>query len=240
MKLARAEEHLAELRTDHHRFLERNPYRALRETDGALDRYLWRVKVVEEPPLDKWAAVIGDFVHALRAALDQTAYALSPTSSTEFPIFKDRGAFEGAYKRKLPRVSDKVLAQVKWLQPYRRDEANDALWIVHELDVIDKHRRLHLVNSALEASGWGIRGGTLADVQPGLGPFKDGAVIGRYRVVPANPTDTQVEVHTHFSFGIAFGEGEPAAGQSVLAMLEVLRVYVGSVIARFERFFPTD
>jgi hypothetical protein len=43
---------------------------------------------------------------------------------------------------------------------------------------------------------------------------------------------------TNFSFGISLDEGQPwLPGQSLVPSLEWLRVYVGGVVARFDRFF---
>ena len=72
MKLQRAEEHFGELRREHAEFLARNPYRCLIEDDPGREGHalLWRVKVVEAPPLEKWSSLVGECVHALRSALD--------------------------------------------------------------------------------------------------------------------------------------------------------------------------
>src|SRR4051812_32779762 len=106
-KLQRAEEHLGQLVAEHERFLgERNPYRMLPEVDPdpGYDT-LWRVKIVDPPPLEKWSALVGDCVHALRSALDHTAYAVVQinrpgTDYAEFPILRDKYVGAGV-KREL-------------------------------------------------------------------------------------------------------------------------------------------
>jgi hypothetical protein len=238
LKLARAEEHFSELATDHQRFLDRNPYRALREADTKPSGYLWRIKIMEHPPYEKWATLVGDCVHALRSALDHTAYELvrikrPKAEFSEFPIFKDRAKWDTDHGKKLPGVAPKVLTVAKWLQPYRREEGADYLWIVHRLDVIDKHRRLHLVNSTLEGSSWGAEGGRVVITDPCLGPFEDGAVVGKFMLIPEGPN---MRMYTNFAFGIALGEGEPGEGLPVLRLLEEARLWVGGCISMFERF----
>jgi hypothetical protein len=249
-KLQRAEEHLGQLEAEHTRFIdERNPYRMLPEND--LDRpgySLWRAKIVEYPPAEKWGSIAGECVHALRAALDHTAYKLvqinKPGSDySEFPIFKDYGGPNGWAKKgkgKLPGVDRKVLAQAKWLQPYRRGGELDRLWIVHALDIIDKHRRLNLVNPAVLRMRVSLIGTDAdkadLDFVPYHGAFEDGAVVARYKVIM--PPNAQVGMNTEFAFDITFGEGKPPiAGQPVMRMLQGLLEYTGGVIARFERFF---
>jgi hypothetical protein len=68
LKLARADEHFGELWADHDRFLARNPYRALRETDKKDHHFLWRIKVVEESPFDRWGAIAGESAAPRRPA----------------------------------------------------------------------------------------------------------------------------------------------------------------------------
>lgn len=105
---------------------------------------VWRAKIVEHPPVERWGSIAGECVHSLRSALDHTAYALvrinRPVADyAEFPIFKDtviRGTpLDRTYPRKLPGVDKGVLAQVNWIQPYRRGRDYDRLWIVHALDI---------------------------------------------------------------------------------------------------------
>jgi hypothetical protein len=240
-KIQRAEEHLGQLRAEHDRFIqERNPYRMLREMDAEPRYYVWRAKIVEPPPLERWGSLAGECVHALRSALDHTAYALvrinRPSAEySEFPIFKERGGPKGWAKKgegKLPGVNRKVLAQVKWLQPYRRDADLDPLWVIHDLDIVDKHRRLNLVSPMLRHSRYTTDDeGDIDDVQPLAGPFIDGTPVARFRL-----REGTVDVQTEFAFDIAFGEGR-LKNHPVMHTLEMLMVYAGGVVARFDRFF---
>jgi hypothetical protein len=236
-KLQRAEEFLGQLRAEHDRFVRRNPYRMLREMDAEPDYYVWRAKIVEPPPLERWGSLTGECVHALRSAPDHTAYELvrvnRPSSEySEFPIFKDRGGWDSKGKQKLPGVERKVLAQVQWLQPYRRDGELDPLWVIHDLDIIDKHRRLNLVSPTLSHSRYTADNeGDIEDIQSLAGPFQDGTPVARFRL-----REGTVAVRTDFAFDVAFGEGR-LSNKPVMRTLDSLMVYTGGVIARFDRFF---
>lgn len=258
MKLLRAHEHLSELRAHHERFIvERNPYRMLRENDDKAGYYLWRAKIEEAPPLEKWASLAGECVHALRSALDHTAYELvrinRPTSDyTEFPIIKDRYVTTAAgavsldksgkprlrwskeAPRKLPGVGRRPLAQIKWLQPYRRGERFDALWLIREMDVIDKHRRLNLVKPLVRYLKYHTTDCEIIDDERFAGAFEDGTPIARYMVRQTGPN---MNVQAEFGFDVLFGEGEPLQGEPVMERLEGLVTYTGYVVARFDRFF---
>jgi hypothetical protein len=243
MKLQRAEEHFGQLQADHTRFTspERNPYRMLRERDPETDYYIWRAKIVEPPPLEKWGSMAGECIHSLRSALDHTAHALvrinRPSAEvSEFPIFKDRGLWDRDHAKKLPGVDPKVITQVKWLQPYRGGGDQHALWLIHYLDIVDKHRRLNLVSPSITSAQWTVDGGQVEDVDMPFGPFEDGTPVARFKMTPTRDAPPMY-VKTEFAFDVAFGEGEPLARLPVLVMLESMRSYAGFVVARFDRFF---
>lgn len=236
MKLQRAEEHWGQLLNEHQLFLARNPYRMLREHDTARGEnyYLWRAKVVEEPPYEKWASLVGECAHALRSALDHTAYALvnTPTFVTEgsgFPILDDQSKWSGRHPRDLPGVGADALALIERLQPYQRgpEFQTDPLWVVHRLDIIDKHRRLFLVNTTLVGTVWRAIRGELSESEGGIGPFADGAVVGRFKLVP-RPPDPELAMSTTFNFGIAMARDEPGEGQHAIRLLEELRSYMAA------------
>jgi hypothetical protein len=236
-KLLRAYEHLSELRAHHEKFVtERNPYRMLSEADPEPGYYLWRAKIEEPPPLEKWASLAGESVHALRSALDHTAHELVHINRpgddySEFPIYKNRKRWIKDGPGKLPGVDRKVIAQVKWLQPYRRAEQFDFLWVIHALDIIDKHRRLNLVSPLMRQARFTSIPPNQIDAEILAGPFIDGTPIARFKLGP------NVNVQTQFAFDIAFGEGELRQGEPVMETLERLCTYAGFVVARFDRFF---
>src|SRR6266542_1993443 len=137
-KLQRAEEHFGQLMAEHERFIrDRNPYRMLPENDPHPDfDTLWLVKInrlgtdYAEFPIFKDKYVTNRATGAV--LLDKTG--------------KPRLRWQKSAAKKLPGVGREPLAQMKWLQPYRRrdgDERFHALWVIHEMDVIDKHRRLN-------------------------------------------------------------------------------------------------
>src|SRR5438128_2342233 len=75
-KLARAEYHLNALTKEMRVFLDSDPYEFERRLDYENSRYLFYVKRVETPKL-QWGAVIGDFIHNLRSALDHLTWQLA-------------------------------------------------------------------------------------------------------------------------------------------------------------------
>lgn len=245
MKLQRAEEHFGQLSLEHSSFLGRNPYRMLVEDDPDREghAFLWRAKIIEHPPLEKWSSIIGDCVHALRSALDHTAYALVNRESLvsedrpAFPILDNPDSWASVHPDKLPGIPPEALAIIEAVQPYNRTAVGDVLRNVNELDIRDKHRRLNLVNATVEGTSWGAEGAEI-DIEPtdaGVGPFVDGAVVGRWRLIPDVP-DEKMHMQTNFEFGISMGEGEPCEGMPVIPMLHRYRALVGAVVSDFAKF----
>jgi hypothetical protein len=245
MKLQRAEEHFGQLNHEHAAFLSRNPYRMLVEDDPEREghSFLWRAKIVEYPPLEKWSSLIGECVHALRSALDHTAYALVNRDKfvsedrPAFPLLDNADSWKSVHPDKLPGVPPEALALIERVQPYNRTAVGDILRNVNELDIRDKHRRLNLVNATVEGTSWGAVGAEIEieEADSGIGPFVDGAVVGRWRLVPDVP-DQKMHMQTNFEFGITMGEGEPCAGLPVVTMLERYRAVVGAVVTSFAKY----
>jgi hypothetical protein len=245
MKLQRAEEHFGELRAEHLAFLGRNPYRMLLEDDPDREghAFLWRAKVVEPPPLEKWASVVGECFHALRSALDHTAFALVKRGGAKvsedrpgFPILDKPDSWDSVHPNKLPGIGPKPLALIKGMQPDPARLSDSAFWNIHLLDIIDKHRRLNVVSATVEGTQWGTAADvSLEDVELSAGPFVDGAVISRFVLVPDQP-DTKMHMQTNFAFGITMGDGEPCAGLSILPLIERYRAFIGGIVSLFEPY----
>jgi hypothetical protein len=106
----------------------------------------------------------GDAVHQLRSSLDHIAYALihpltdqpNVLRRVDFPICKSEASFETSnsvshLRRLLGETSDPFNAIVN-AQPYQRSPSapeSDALWILRELDNIDKHRTILVMPSRM-------------------------------------------------------------------------------------------
>src|SRR5581483_3450848 len=244
MKLQRAKEHLGELILDHARFTDpttRNPYRKVAESDATPGYTLWRAKIVEAPPLEKWGSLVGECVHALRSALDHTAHMLvqinRPGSDySEFPICKTRDRWRTDRKKKLPDVPGGALVEVQRLQPYKRGaEARfHPLWLIHNIDISDKHRRLNLVSPLVRNVELVTEDCKVVDHEIFAGPFVDGTPISRQRTEATGPNP---RVRAEFAFDITFGEGEPLEGEPVIERLHDLRLRAGRAVSLFEKFF---
>lgn len=107
-------------------------------------------------PLDpEIPCLTGDILHNLRSALDHLLFRLLPptTDSREirkraFPIGQDAKHYNvGEKKRRLSALRPDLVTRIDALEPYK-DGNGHALWQLHELNVIDKHRLLLTVGLA--------------------------------------------------------------------------------------------
>jgi len=109
----------------------------------------------------RFSVLAGEIIHHLRSSFDHLVWQLSSPDfqakpaarKIEFPVFlkrpkpcsitKDKMS---AYCRKVEGISSpSALARIEWLQPYTRpNPSRNSLWIIHDMDISDKHRELIL------------------------------------------------------------------------------------------------
>jgi hypothetical protein len=65
---------------------------------------------------------------------------VEPSRRVEFPIAKDATTYESEKGKKQEGMRPDANSAIDGLKPYKG--GNDALWRIHELDNIDKHRRI--------------------------------------------------------------------------------------------------
>ena len=166
VKMQRARRHLKELETAEEEWRNLGAHSFWTEPDPG-DEFGRTVflATAEPPPRYPISVILGDWLHTMRSALDCFAMSLAeahtnPLSedarrASEFPIFGDEDskgtpgkgpALFHDGRRKIGSWHPGARSVVEALQPYQRgpDFRDDPLWILHELDRLNKHRALHL------------------------------------------------------------------------------------------------
>jgi len=109
----------------------------------------------------RFSVLAGEIIHHLRSAFDHLTWQLTSAefqakpaaSKVEFPVFHKRPKLCSITKDKMSSYCRKVegiaspsaLARIDGLQPYIRDNPKrHPLWLIHDMDRIDKHRELVL------------------------------------------------------------------------------------------------
>jgi hypothetical protein len=200
-KLERAQEHIVAVHAIVDQWLRSEALTIEEVPDMSTGRTERRVRLGAAPP-DRLALVIGDAVHNLRAALDHAVYdaacqhaggALTPQveKALMFPVIGDgtKKEFDREAGKRLVGVPNEVIAVVEQAQPYRWNDAGNPggycfhpVWQVHELDRIDKHRRLTVTAAALESQAIGVPDNVEPDVEfhYASGPVTDEQVLASY------------------------------------------------------------
>ena len=168
-KLARAEHHLEAIQAEVASFVAPNPVQFVSDYDAARQQIVIKPSPALFERRDHWSVVIGDCVHNLRSALDHLAHQLvilgggvprSGRGGTAFPILDSAVGPNGGPRqvRVEGGVAPAVQARIEALQPYVRSDPvdDDPLWVLSELDNMDKHRELATTVTAMEGFSLGI------------------------------------------------------------------------------------
>lgn len=248
VKLLRAAEIIRELQAEVTAFHQSHPYKLVSEREASSGAHVVRVRILRTPPI-RWGALIGDAIHNLRSALDLLVWQLvlhaggKPGKRTAFPIYDRELDFLAGYAAQLAGADASVRTRVKALAPY--EQGNATLWLLHRLDIIDKHQVLlpafSSVGTTIIDMSVGMRGAAewLKDIPPmpiGLNwanpscPVRDGEELWR---VPADSLD-KVDLNPKFTFSIALAPGTPVKlGTPVLTVLKGFEDEVAKVVAGF-------
>jgi hypothetical protein len=149
LKLGRAREHLEALRTELQAYYDSQPCQISRFQETDLGRRGLRVEIAD--PTDRVYLLAGDFAHNLRSVLDHIVYALIVDATKRVPdstqlrwpvqTKQDQSVFERHTKGVPPRAA----TIIESFQPYHEGPGDNykrsALWQLHKLDIVDKHRR---------------------------------------------------------------------------------------------------
>jgi hypothetical protein len=169
LKLNRAKSHYSVLQDEVAAWLARDPYGVVGEFEPQTPRYVFRFRMFEPVP-EHWAVILGDIVHNARSALDHLAWQLvqlggsEPTFRTMFPILDNPFDWNTKGVDRLKGARPEHVELVESFQPYHRRDLygwnwlqparEDPLWILANLDNIDKHRVLNATPMAVQAVGW--------------------------------------------------------------------------------------
>jgi hypothetical protein len=190
-------------------FPKPDPQRRWEEFVARLDR---------EPGPD-FGLLIGDCLHNLRVTLDHIVWHLvggNGDAKTAFPIFLHRNDFYAMTKAKKPQPTETSglrklrgvplvpRAIIEDLQPFNQPEPErESLWILHQLENIDKHRVMHASLTALDHSNVHVNHipkGAAVEVIPHLGAVSDGAVL--LEVAFSRPGTQDMGMRVDFDWGV--------------------------------------
>jgi hypothetical protein len=183
----------------------------------------------------------------LRAALDLLACALIRANGSQikrrngFPIAGTKKLFESDAAKKTDGVSEATKRFIHRLKPYK--SGCSALWQIHELDVIDKHKIIvpatsayrHFILKPEMTVPWQEEPIDVPsiNIRPKANrryPVKNGDILLR---VEAGTEEDKTEYQ--FAFEMAFGKTQIADGEPVIPTLQQYGQLVERIVGIAER-----
>lgn len=249
-KLGRAEHHLETIKREVAEFIAPNPDHFVSDYDAARQQIAVKPSQKLFAKRNDWSAVIGDCVHNLRSALDHLAHQLvvlgggvpkSGRGGTAYPILdSSTGPRGGPRQVRIETTSGSVApavqTRIEELQPYKRTNpsVDDLLWILSELDNMDKHRELATTAVAMSDFSFGIV--SMRDINVHVdhvgfsGPFDQNTELARLKAIVAGP-NPKMEMKHEGTIEITLGVPCIKAGEPLIPTLESLRDDVFGVVA---------
>lgn len=249
-KLKRAQAHADELKRLLLAFQEANPYPAVLNFHRQTSEWVGVLtKDLPEPPSYEWGPILGDIGHNLSSALDNLVCVLavvkdprSDCETTMFPIYLGQyGAvgYDRQGARRVKALSTIDQDTIRSLQPYQAGDnaSSHPLWLLRELNRIDKHRRVHVV--AVEPQEQignliGVSDAEITDVRA-WNRTKAGDEIFRCSIHATGPQPKgDVEVSATVQVEFAAGSGD-LDGVQLGGFVETVVAYVrNNVFPKFE------
>jgi hypothetical protein len=267
-KIKRADRQVKALQASFQKFFKDHPCTVtIAEFDKKAGHHKLRIHGVPSSLPDEWGVLIGEIAHNLRSALDLLAWQLvllsgnSPTRQTEFPVFtvgrtkrKRKGKLIPHFcvkggLRCLIGMRRRFKARIKEFQPYKRRNkgSRSALYLLHELNIADKHRLITVLTTVVGGMQFSGHVGGGSKFKVGT-PIDDNAVIGHARPLPPEGvlvldvstmrivTHHEIQADVDVTPGICFGDGCDAVRR--LPVTRTLQKMSSEVSRIVESFAP--
>jgi hypothetical protein len=207
-------------------------YTVTREDDVEHQRHIIRVKLHDIPTTI--CLIAGDAIYSMRAALDQTVWALASLKGTpgrtQFPIAETwTSDIRRTFLRQVDGVPDEAICEIQALQPYHRGNAfkSHPLWRLDEICNLDKHRRI-------PAYGTGLRG-KVTGVDP-ADVIRETTDECHIVSVPLAMKD-KIRFKPESTVEVAFGGDKSGITETLDSIIQIHHFVSIDVLPRFDRFF---
>lgn len=212
--------------------------------------------VEEVPEIDPFIPLmLGDFVHNLRSTLDHIVCQLALLNGqpvecctkTAFPVCIDP-SHESLVRKAKRFVSSKAFEVIEECQPYAAAKAqgyppeHHTLWILSELDNIDKHRTVLVVAKKIRPIGFEATLGDKTVKLPAPSPMpwqtlEKGAELAQVNLHPVGniPDGAEMHVQLHSEIAIQFAKtGLACDGEEIKVPLAGCIRLVEDIVRKFD------
>jgi hypothetical protein len=247
-KIARAKKHINDFRDAAVAFGKTDPYGIAIERDPKTRQRTYTItKVTPIPP--EISLIAGDAIQNLRSALDYLACGLvrankaTPSSQVCFPISESEPLTERQQTRFAGQVEgmrQDAIDAIKAIKPYKG--GNNTLWMLHRLNIIDKHRLLMAAGTCVSRINPGFHSG-LRDylLQGGVLPEPATILEDRFPLKAGDKfsievTESDVYHEPQLLLEIAFNEASVAKAKVIVTVLKESRRCVQQIAGDLVRF----
>lgn len=237
VKIERANKHVVDLHAAIRAYFESEPYRVFPKPNPDKTGLIYGVGDVADVPTDV-SVIAGDAFHNLRSALDHLMGHLlvvggnrpnGPTKNDNFIVRDGANDFESSLNGVAKDLRPDAVEALRGLQPYKGGKGH-AFWVLHRLDIIDKHRLLLTINSRLASVAMLHKNTSRASpttLFEGVHvPLKAGDVL--LRTYGNFPQDLQ------FAFDVSLNEPGVVEGKAVLETAKQLHDLVSGTLEAFK------
>jgi len=256
IKLARGVQHLKSINDEVTKLVESEECGIIPDLQSE-PGYLVIKAYMRSAPSPLCSIHVGEALYQMRSTLDHLVCHLTESNGqvvenkTEFPIFlkredfrDDSGNLTRAIRARIGGILPEHQALIEREQAFQGKYGaaeDDPLWWLYELSNFDRHHFPHLVGHATLDAHADITPQWFADryftlQSTNFGAFEGETEVARYRIDPAANDVTpivRVQVNSHVSFGIAFGNEGPGAGRPVVSTLKAIGDRVSRLAAGF-------
>ncbi|MGZ6311456.1 MAG: hypothetical protein ACXWOH_12545 [Bdellovibrionota bacterium] len=235
LKIERADEHIADIKGCIAALIDSDVSSV--EFNSHMGNEVIKHDVTDVGAARKIALRIGDAVHNLKCALDylwlETIETRIPTAVgdfAKFPVYRSRNQLEGVLKGREIHIASPDLFKLLMsdIQPY--DGGNEAIWPIHRLDIMDKHRLL------LPIVHYGSVTGIESEDESGL--REKGGTYGTWQKFPwyvhVRP-GVRVTNKGKLTISVLFGEGTPVRHLEVVSTLSYFSELITKTVELFEK-----
>ncbi|HEX3377308.1 MAG TPA: hypothetical protein VHS29_10640 [Candidatus Acidoferrales bacterium] len=255
LKVDRAKNHLNDLHARISQMLAPEKDAAPAGHEYHPDRQQLIVTLPKATPIDPTIPlIVGDCVHNARSALDHLVFQLAilnrapikSASKTSFPVYLKPGEFKNAVRGKIkPFISGPALAEIEKLQPYAtgNDGESDVIWMLSQLDIIDKHRLLIVTASKFKPTGFTVKVPSGEEFSHKITSdnwkaSKDGAEIMRFDLSKAISKTGEVNVKVNTARAVQIeNTGMICDGMAVVPVLLDCIQHVANIVDGFSKMF---
>jgi hypothetical protein len=233
-KIARAKNHLTDLKREVLFFFEQKPYEIFTDPDPTNPKHLvHKLRLTCQIP-DAFSAATGDVVDNLRAALDHAMYGVAIASGCKnpreayFPFSKDAASFERTLKGRCRDVPQEIYPLLRSYEPYKG--GSETLWALNLLCIANKHKLVVPVGTATFNAGMSFSATGFVSM-----PYDHAwnRIKNEMELFTADPM-AQLKGNFNLGFYIAFGEIESVDGKPAIETLDLFVDMVETILREIE------